>query len=68
MFKRNEFMAILALKSLSIAEIAKVLSLSPVTLYRKMNGESDFYRNEIEIIRKFLKLSDEEVFKIFFAN
>lgn len=47
-------------------KISKELQIDPVTYYRKKRGESDFFRGEIQIIRKLLKLTQEEVEKIFF--
>ena len=53
MFKKNEFRAMLARKEISVGEIAKALGIDPATLSRKVSGQSDFYRNEIE---KFARL------------
>lgn len=48
-------------------DVAKALGINVSTLYRKMSGESDFTRNEIQIIRDALYLSITDVEKIFFA-
>lgn len=55
-------------KSFSREEIAKLLSVNPVTLYRKLIGESDFTRKEIQIIKDALGLSNEDVDLIFFTD
>lgn len=67
MFKKNEFRAVLARKEKSSNEIAKALGIDPATLSRKISGQSDFYRNEIEKICKILELTPEETMQIFFA-
>lgn len=47
MFKKKKFLAYLTENGITVSEIAQLLGISKTTLYRKMNGESDFYRNEI---------------------
>ena len=56
MFKRNEFRAALARADKSNAEVAKALNIDISTLTRKMAGQSDFTREEIEKFRAFLGL------------
>lgn len=68
MFKKNEFRAMLARKEISVGEIAKALGKDPATLSRKVSGQSDFYRNEIEKICQILKLTPDETLQIFFAQ
>lgn len=68
MFKKNEFRAIMARKEVSSTELAKELGIDPATLSRKISGQSDFYRSEIEKICKFLSLTPEETLLIFFAQ
>lgn len=48
--------------------LASYLGISSSTFYRKKKGESDFFRDEIQKIRKFLSLSSQEVDKIFFDD
>lgn len=48
--------------------VAAMLGLNPATLYRKLNGTSDFTRLEIQTLRFAFGLSAEDVDKIFFAN
>lgn len=67
MFQENEFRAEIARRGLTIKEVAKMLGIDPVSLYRKMKGESDFFRNEIQTIREKFSLTDNDVIKIFFA-
>ena len=68
MFKKNEFRAILARKEMSATEIAKEIGIDPATLSRKISGQSDFYRSEIEKICEILELNAEEIMKNFFAE
>lgn len=67
MFRKNELLAELARKGMSMGALAKELGLAPSSLSRKTNGESDFYRGEIEQIIQVLGLSGEDVLRIFFA-
>lgn len=68
MFQKNEFKAMLARKEVSNEDVAKALNISVAAVYRKVNGQSDFYRSEIEEIRKLLDLTPEDVLNIFFAK
>lgn len=68
MFDEKRFKITLMQKDKTINDIAEALDISIVTLYRKMNGESDFYRDEIQKICNFLNLKGEEREKIFFAE
>ena len=47
---------------------ASELGINYSTLFRKMTGESDFTRAEIQIAKKVLNLSLEEADAIFFAK
>ena len=67
MFKKNELRAIMARKEISSNELAKALGIDPATLSRKISGQSDFYRSEIEKLYKILELTPEETMQIFFA-
>lgn len=67
MFKINLFKAALAANSRTAKDAAEAIGVNEATLYRKMNGKSDFTRNEIQLIRQFLHLSADEVERIFFA-
>ena len=68
MFKKNKFRAMLARKEISVGEIAKALGIDPATLSRKISGQSDFYRNEIEKICQILELTPDETLQIFLPN
>ena len=48
--------------------LSAFLGMNISTFYRKINGKSDFTRNEIILISSYLGLSNNDVFIIFFAN
>lgn len=66
MFRIEKFKAALVENGLSVADAAAAMGISKQALYRKMNGESDFYREEIQIFRKLIKR--DNVDDIFFAQ
>ena len=68
MFKKNEFRAEVVRNGMSLEDVAKAIGINYVSLNRKMNGTSDFYRGEIEKIVRLLNLSGEDVLRIFFAK
>lgn len=53
-------------KGTNVAEASKIIEVKPSTFYRKMSGQSDFFRKEIEKLVKFLDLSIDEMERIFF--
>ncbi len=66
MFDEAKFKAAVIGSGKTLKDIANALDISIVTLYRKMSGESDFYRAEIE---KCCKLLNTEIAnEIFFAH
>lgn len=67
MFRLNLFNAKLAACEVSKAEIAATIGCNESTLYRKINGQSDFTRNEIQMMRQKLNLTAEEMESIFFG-
>lgn len=68
MFMVNLFKAKLKELNKTVPEIAAVIGVNQATLHRKMNGTSDFTRNEIQLMRYALGLTDEEMRNIFFAE
>lgn len=68
MFKKNELVAEIIRKGYKIEDFAKIVGLNPATLYRKMNGKTDFYRNEIVKIAEILDLSNRAICNIFFGK
>lgn len=68
MFQKNLFLAKLKEKDLTQEDAAKIIGVSATTLYRKMNGRSDFTRNEIQLFRSEFELTSAEVDDIFFSQ
>lgn len=68
MFMANLFKAKIAEHNWSVEEVAAAIGVNPATLYRKINGTSDFTRNEIQMIKHALGLTSEEIEAIFFAE
>ena len=65
MFNEKKFREAVKKKGLSMGDIAEFLNINPSTLYRKMSGESDFYRGEIQRLCELLELKNPS--EIFFA-
>jgi hypothetical protein len=66
MFDKKKFRAAAVLSGKSMGDIADTLGINRVTLYRKLNGASDFLRWEIEACCIFLNISNPT--EIFFAE
>lgn len=68
MFYANRLLAKMTEKGISKNDLASAIGVDGATLYRKLNGDSDFKRTEIEIIRNRLALTINEAEAIFFAE
>jgi transcriptional regulator with XRE-family HTH domain len=68
MFHANELRAELVRKELSVEDVAKQMGIDKASLYRKLKGDSEFLRIEIEKLVNILQLSGEDVLRIFFTN
>ena len=66
MFNKLKFKAVVIENGKTLSEVAEYLDMNTSTLYRKMNGISEFDREEINKICNYLNL-DSPV-DIFFAN
>lgn len=55
-------------KKINIEILSTRIGMQKTTFYRKLNGKSDFFRNEIEKIVDALELTIEEMEKIFFSD
>lgn len=55
-------------KGLTNEDVAKKLGIDPATYYRKKRGETDFYRKEVQMLRKILDLSAKDADDIFFGD
>ncbi len=58
----------MAFYNVSKQKMAKQMGLSRSALYRKLNGTSDFSRDDICKLKKILCLSDEKLMDIFFKE
>ena len=65
---RNVLKAEFMLRGKSIPDVAKDLNLSKKTLYRKLNGESEFTRDEMSRMINYLELDKDKAFNIFLLN
>ncbi len=66
MFNKLKFKAAVIEGGKTIADVAEYLNINESTLYRKINGTSEFSRDEIQNICVFLKL--DSPLEIFFAK
>lgn len=62
----NKFKYFVAERGMTLNELADKIGMNNSTLYRKMNGISDFRRNEILECAKILKITEDELLDIFF--
>lgn len=67
MFNKNKLSAKIVENGFSVQDIAEKLGINSSTLYRKMNSETDFTRNEIAMLKEYLHFTLEEMNDIFFA-
>lgn len=66
MFDTRKFKAQVILAGLTMKQVAAELGIDEATLYRKMNGTSDFYRRELQQLCNLLRIDDPA--SIFFAE
>lgn len=67
MFKKDLFRAKVMECGKTMRDAAVAMGCSEATLSRKINGISDFTRNEIQLFRQAFNLSPDDVEHIFFA-
>lgn len=63
---KNKFKYFVAEKGLTIKEVAEKMNMNQSTISRKLNGISDFTRDEILQYQKIVDISDEELMSVFF--
>ena len=68
MFDKNLFKYFIARANKTFGSTAAFLGINEATLYRKSNGISDFTREEIQQLKRFLGLTDQEAMQVFFAE
>ena len=66
MFDKRKFLAQMTLRDVSKKELAKYLGINEVTLYRKINSNGYFTREEINKMIGYLHIDNPT--DIFFAN
>ncbi|HIU69818.1 MAG TPA: helix-turn-helix domain-containing protein [Candidatus Scubalenecus merdavium] len=64
MSEKDEMLLLMKKHGISSEKMAEIIGTSKSTFYRKLNGESDFYRNEIIAMGRVLPV--KEVNRIFF--
>lgn len=67
MFKPNVFFSKMALFEDSLEELAACLEITRQTLSSKIEGTSEFKRDEINLIIERYKLTPEETHEMFFS-
>lgn len=68
MFKKELLKSKMVAHGMKTEELADKLGINVLTLYRKLNGESEFTRSEMQNIKSVLKLNKGEMDNIFFAQ
>lgn len=68
MFNRKLFEAYVLTSGKSMKAVAKALGMNATTLYRKLDDNGRFTRNEIYLFCEYLNISPEAMVTIFFAN
>ena len=56
------------LNNIKICDVAKKIGISKSAMYRKMKGETEFTREEINTLITILKLDIKTAMKIFFGE
>ena len=64
----NMLKSILVRHGDSVATLAEKMGLSQTSLYRRINGETDFDYKEIKVIKDIYDLSPEDIDAIFFTS
>lgn len=68
MFNKIKFRQGLIGAGYTLESLSREMGINPATLHRKMNGESDFTRKEIQEISKLFHLDADGMNEIFFAS
>ena len=67
MFNKQQFKAKMVLEDKTMKDMAAAMGINEATLNRKVNGHSEFTRDEIQAYRTTLGLNAEETDDVFFA-
>jgi predicted transcriptional regulator len=65
-FDKNKFKAQIVLAGMTAKELAERLGINESTLYRKINADGNFTREEISKMTEILHIENPQ--EIFFAN
>ncbi len=68
MFDQNKFKYFVIKNGTNLEKTAKAINVTYSTLRRKMTGESDFTREEVQTLRDYLQMSPSDVEEVFFAH
>lgn len=68
MFNQDRFYEECNVHGFTLDRVARELGINYSTLYRKIKGESDFTRSEIQNLIRLLALNASDVNSIFFAQ
>ncbi len=68
MFDESKFKYFVIKNGSNLTNTAKAINVTYSTLRRKMTGESDFTREEVQALRDYLKMSPADVEEVFFAR
>lgn len=68
MFNSDKLRGKMAEKKVTSEKMANFLGIDPATVYRKVNGKSEFTRTEIQQIAVLLGLTMQDLEEIFFAK
>ena len=66
MFRKNLLKAKMVQLNLTVEDLADLMGCSIGSIYRKMRGESEFTRTEIQKLYSACNLTERELIKIFF--
>lgn len=65
MFDQNKFKYFVIKNGTNLEKTAKAINVTYSTLRRKMTGESDFTREEVQTLRDYLQMSPSDVEEVF---
>ena len=68
MFDRKRFYEALDARGVSVTKLAELLKVHQATLFRKIKGDTEFTRAEMQAVREALAIDQKELDSIFFAQ
>ena len=64
----NDLKAEIARNNLTVPKLAELMGIDKKTLYSRISGETAFKQTEIAQISQILKLTEDAIIRIFFAD